>query len=248
MKCILLAGGFATRMYPLTTNFPKPLLPINGKPIITWLMNDLELVESIDEVIVVTNHLFFNKFKKWLTDLDTNKKVILYDTMQIIPNVSFGAVNCIANVYRDLNIDDDTLILAADNVLLFPINNFINYFMQINNSCVMCYEENNSENQKRTGIIIKDSKDKIVKMIEKPKSYVSNIAVPPFYVYKSDLSEEIINAPLIVRNISSPGYLLEELCTKHDIYAFTMPSRRIDLGTIENYNKYKGSGVKFNES
>lgn len=246
MKCILLAGGFATRMYPLTKDFPKPLLTVAETPIITILINDLLKINEIDEIIVVTNKLFQHYFIKWKNSIKDNK-VKLYTINITEPTPTYGVVNCIVDVYKTFAIQEDTLILAADNLLTFSIKRFVEYYLKINESCVMCYEENDLNKQKRTGIITIDQNNKITRMIEKPTQYISNIAVPPFYIYKSNLVNQIINSIDVVRDISSPGFLLEALCNNNSIYAFNMPSSRIDLGTTETYYKYKKQGISFNE-
>ena len=246
MKCILLAGGFATRMYPLTKGFPKPLLKIAGTPIISVLANDLLKISEINEIIVVTNKLFEHYFIKWKNSINSSK-IKLYTVNITEPTPSYGAVNCIVEVYKSLGIKEDTLILAADNLLTFSIKQFVEYYSTIKESCVMCYEENDKNKQRLTGVITLDKNNKIKKMVEKPTKYISNIAVPPFYIYKSELANQIISSINIVRDTSSPGFLLEALCKTNSIYAFEMPSSRIDLGTTENYYKYKEQGIAFNE-
>ena len=79
MKCVILAAGYATRLYPLTENFPKPLLDIKGKGILEWLIGDIEQIEEMDEVIVVSNHKFIEHFTKWVGKLKTRLKITVLD-------------------------------------------------------------------------------------------------------------------------------------------------------------------------
>lgn len=96
MKCLILAAGYATRLYPLTENFPKPLLEIKNKPIINWLIDDLEETKVIDEYIVISNHKFINHFLNWQNKQENKEKITIIDDMSISNDTRLGAVNDIA--------------------------------------------------------------------------------------------------------------------------------------------------------
>jgi len=243
MKCILLAGGFATSMYPITKDIPKALLLVKNKPIISYIVEDVEKIDFIEEVIVVSNHLFYCQFEQWLETVDSRKKYYLFDTNQDSPDNEFSVVDCIRAVIDEFNINDNIFILATDNLLNFSLVEFFDYYKKINNSCVMYYEENDSAKLNRTGIISIDKDNKILKMVEKPTELFSNYAVPPFYIYKKELVEQIANLSLSMRSNKSVGFLLECLHKNNSIYAFRMPGTRIDLGNIDSYNYYKVRGV-----
>jgi glucose-1-phosphate thymidylyltransferase len=65
MKCIILAAGYATRLYPLTKNKPKPLLDVAGKPILEHILEKVSKVTDINEVFIVTNDRFYPCFIEW---------------------------------------------------------------------------------------------------------------------------------------------------------------------------------------
>ena len=67
MKCLILAAGYATRLRPLTDNFPKPLLPVGGKPILDWLVEDIAATGKVDGFVVISNHRFAPIFEEWAT-------------------------------------------------------------------------------------------------------------------------------------------------------------------------------------
>ena len=123
MKCLILAAGYATRLYPLTENFPKPLLEIKGKTIIDWLIDDLNSNNLIDEYYIVTNHKFYDKFVSW--NKYSNLKII--DDGTVTNDNRLGAVKDIELVLNKENIDEDLLVMAGDNLLDFSLKNFINY-------------------------------------------------------------------------------------------------------------------------
>ena len=123
MKCIVLAAGYATRMYPLTENYPKPLLPVGGKPILDWLVDDLTPVTK--QFIIVTNHKFASHFTSWAEGKTQNVTVV--DDGTETNETRLGAVKDIQFAIDQTHPDDDLLIIAGDNVLDFPMTTFVRY-------------------------------------------------------------------------------------------------------------------------
>ena len=119
MKCILLCAGYATRMYPLTENFPKPLLPIKGKSLIDYLIDDLSDNGLIDGFIVVSNHKFISHFNSWKQTRKEN--ILVLDDGSTANENRLGAVKDIQFAIEKANIDDDILVLAGDNLLEFSL-------------------------------------------------------------------------------------------------------------------------------
>lgn len=239
MICLILAAGYATRMYPLTENFPKPLLNISEKPIIDWLIDDVEKSENISKYVVVSNHKFINMFNKWAEDSVNRNKIVVVDDGSTENENRLGAVKDIAFAIKELNINDDLIVLAGDNLLDFSLKGFINYFKNKNATCVMRYFEQSVDKLRKTGVVTIDNADKIVHMVEKPQNPESNWAVPPFYIYaKEDLSKinEGINAGC---PIDAPGNFISWLCKVSDIYTYEMPGKRFDIGSIEGYENVK---------
>ena len=123
MTCIILAAGYATRMYPLTLNFPKPLLEVGGKKIIDWLLDDIQSA-GVERTMVISNHKFYNQFKE---GADTKTNVAVLDDGSTDNDNRLGAVKDIEFAIDKENIDDDLIILAGDNVLDFSFKGFIDY-------------------------------------------------------------------------------------------------------------------------
>ena len=145
MKCLFLAAGYATRLYPLTENFPKPLLEVGGKPILDWLIDDMSQTGLISEYIVVSNHKFASIFEAWAsnkTQLSTiNYKLSVIDDGTSSNETRLGAVKDIQFAIEKLNLDDDLLVMAGDNLLDFSLSGFINFAKQKQTTCVMRYYE-----------------------------------------------------------------------------------------------------------
>ena len=235
MKCLILAAGYATRLYPLTENFPKPLLDVKGKTIIDWLIEDLNNIGIIDEYYIVTNHKFYNHFVEW------NK----YDNLKIIDDLTMsnetrlGAVKDIDLVINKENINDDLLIMAGDNLLDFSLKGFIDYYKNINTSAVMCFYQDDIEKLQRTGVASIDENNLIINMEEKPMVPKSNWTIPPFYIIKAnDLSyiSKAINEGI---NIDAPGSFIAYLSSVSKVHAYKMNGNRYDIGTLDSYIEIK---------
>lgn len=242
MKCIIVAAGYATRLYPLTENFPKPLLEVKEKPIIDWLIDDVDLLKQIDEYIVVTNHRFCHYFEDWSKTKKQN--ITIVDDLTQSNETRLGAVKDIELAIEKLNINDDILVMAGDNLLDFSLCEFVESCLKKKSSSVMAYEENEISKLQRTGVLEIDKENRITNMEEKPIKPKSNLACPPFYYFvKKDV-------PLIKEGLLSgckkdaPGDFLSWLVKKSEVYAFIMPGKRYDIGNLESYNfikeNYKG--------
>ena len=240
MTGIILAAGYATRMYPLTLNFPKPLLEVGGKKIIDHLLEDGER-SGIERFIVVSNHKFISLFREWA---EGKGNVMVLDDGSMDNEHRIGAVKDIEFAIEKAGINDDTLILAGDNVLDFSLSSFIEYGKKKGTSCIMRHRETDKARLRKTGVVVIDQSDLVLSMEEKPKEPKSEWAVPPFYYYvKEDL-------PLIKEGIENgcgtdaPGSFVSYLAERRPVHAFLMPGKRFDVGSIEGYEKirkeYKG--------
>lgn len=238
MKCIVLAAGYATRLYPLTQNFPKPLLEVSGKSILDWLLEDVQSTGMIDEVIVVSNHRFCDIFNKWANEAaDRLKglKLTVLDDGSTDNDNRLGAVRNIAFAINQCNLDSDVLVLAGDNLLDFSIKGFLDFYNDKKTTCIMRHFESSIEKLQRTGVVEVDDEDKVISMEEKPKEPKSNWAVPPFYVYGSDdlsVIVECVNSEEI--NLDAPGGFIEWFCKRRPVYAYEMPGKRYDIGNKES--------------
>ncbi|MDD7354907.1 MAG: nucleotidyltransferase family protein [Oscillospiraceae bacterium] len=242
MKCIILAAGYATRLYPLTENFPKPLLPVGGKPILDWLISDIDSSDEVDEYIVVSNHKFIEHFNSWAQKSKYNISVI--DDGTVSNETRLGAVNDIVLAVDKCGIDADCLVIAGDNVLDFSLCKFIDYAKEKNASCVMRYFESDVNKLKKCGVITLSGSDRITAMAEKPAEPESNWCCPPFYFYKKDDVMKIKDGIKDGCGVDAPGSYAAWLCKRTDVYAMEMPGKRFDVGNIEGYEKinkeYKG--------
>ena len=229
MKCIIVAAGYATRLYPLTENFPKPLLEVKGKPILDWLIQDIE--EDIEEFIVVTNHKFYDHFLKWAQ----GKKVRVIDDGTSSNEARLGAVRDIELAAKD--VECDCLVMAGDNLLDFSLKGFVDYALRKDTSCVMCHEENSLKALQKTAVITIDENELITSYEEKPAEPKGNLAVPPFYLYKLKDLKRITEALADGCGYDAPGSFAAWLSEKTPMHAYRMPGKRYDIGDLESYER-----------
>jgi len=245
MKCIILAAGYATRLYPLTENFPKPLLDVCGKSILEWLIKDIENVSYIDEVIIVSNHKFYQKFKLWKNTLNTRLAVTIIDDGSTTNANRLGAVRDIGFAIEKCCIKEDVLVMAGDNLLDFSMKGFVDFYGKKKAACIMRHYEPSVERLRRTGVAVVDENDKVLQMQEKPKEPQSNWAVPPFYIYpQNDLKYILQGIKSEVCGIDAPGSFIAWFCQKSEVYAYPMPGKRYDIGDMESYKEIQNTYKK----
>lgn len=242
MKCLILGAGYATRLYPLTENFPKPLLKVKDKAILDWLIDDIDSLGVVDEYVVISNGKFYDCFLEWAKT--KSQKVTVVNDGTYTNETRLGAVKDIKFAVDFLNIKDDCLIIAGDNVLDFSLTRFIKYAMEKKTSCVMRYYEADKIRLSKSGTISIGSDDRVLKMEEKTPYPQSNWCCPPFYFY---LKEDIEKIDLAIEQgcgTDAPGSLVSWLCQRVKMHAFEMPGKRYDIGNLESYQKvqqeYKG--------
>ena len=233
MKCIILAAGYATRLYPLTENFPKPLLKVGEKAILDWLIDDIHTSGAVDEYVVVTNHKFAGHFRDWASGRDV--PVTAVDDGTDTNETRLGAVRDIQYAIERRDIRDDVLVIAGDNVLDFSLVPFIRFGQESGCSCIMCYMENDLAKQQRTAIITVDRENTITSYEEKPKVPKSNLAVPPFYFYRAGDVKRIPEALAVGCGYDAPGSFAAWLSKQTPMKAWRMPGKRYDIGNLESY-------------
>lgn len=235
MKCIILAAGYATRLYPLTKNFPKPLLDVGGKPILDWLIEDIG--DAVDEFVVVSNHKFAEIFEGWAAKHPEKIRVI--DDGTSTNETRLGAVRDIQIAVACIREDTDYLVMAGDNMLDFSLRGFIGYAQEKKTSCVMAHEENRLEALQKTAVITTDGDGLIRTYEEKPKEPKGNLAVPPFYIYRAKDISRIREALDDGCGYDAPGSFAAWLSKHVDMHAWRMTGKRYDIGDIASYEAVK---------
>ena len=235
MKCLILAAGYATRLYPLTENFPKPLLEVKGKTILDWLIDDIDTLGAVDEYVVISNHKFAHHFDKWAAE--KTQKVTVVDDGTSTNETRLGAVKDIQYAIDKLGLNDDMLVIAGDNLLDFSLTEFIKYAKAKNSSCIMRYYEANEQKLLKCGVVTIDENDKILEMTEKSPTPATHWCTPPFYFYTKE-DAKLVQAGIDAGcGVDAPGSYIAWLCKQTDVHAMEMPGKRYDIGNLESYEK-----------
>ena len=246
MKCLILAAGYATRLYPLTENFPTPLLKVGEKTILDWLVDDIDTSGLVDEYIVISNHKYAPHFDKWANEKP--QRITVVDDGTSTNETRLGAVKDIQYAIDKLALDSDMLVIAGDNVLDFSLVRFVEYAGEKKTSCIMRYYEPDSKKLLKSGVVDVDTDDRVLSMTEKSPTPATHWCCPPFYYYTREdarLVEEGIAAGC---GTDAPGSYIAWLCRKSPVHAMEMPGKRYDIGNIDSYNavksEYRGITVK----
>ena len=235
MKCLILAAGYATRLYPLTENFPKSLLKVQDKTILDWLVDDIDSSKVIDQYVIISNHKFYDIFVDWAKTKEQN--IVVIDDGTTTNDNRLGAVKDIQFAIEKLDLDDEMLVIAGDNVLDFSLTEFIAYAQEKKTTCVMRYYEELKERLKKSGVLTISCTDKVLKMSEKPQEPESNWCCPPFYFMTRPALNRVSEALFDGCGADAPGSLVEWLAPRETVFAMEMPGRRYDIGNLESYRR-----------
>ena len=237
MKNIVIAAGYATRLGELTKNFPKPLLKIGENTILGRMLDDIDKIPEIDEHIIITNHKFAGIFEEWASKQGYMKPVTIVDDGTETNDTRLGAVCDLLFAMDKLKIDDDMLVVAADNILFFSFQEFVDFAKTKGTSCIMCHEQPSIEKLQRTGVIVLDDNDKVLNMEEKPQEPKSHWAVPPFYIYlKKDL-DKVRHSVENGCGKDAPGNLAHYMVEQVEMHAWKMTAGRFDIGSLDTYKE-----------
>ena len=235
MIAIILAAGYATRLYPLTINKPKALLPINNKPIIDYIVDEIETIDAVKEIIVVSNHKFADCFDEWAKDIKCSKKVTVLDDGTSTEETRRGAIGDILFAIEEKNIDEELLVIAGDNFFTYKLKDYYDYFIEKDSDCVCVKKFDDRNLLKQFGVALLDENGKVKDIEEKPAEPKSDTAVYATYMYKKD------TVPMFRQYIDegnkpdAPGYFPEWLYKIKEVYAYTFEGECYDIGTPESY-------------
>ena len=235
MKCLILAAGYATRLYPLTENFPKPLLKVGEKTILDWLVDDIDTLGMVDEYIVISNHKYAAHFNAWAGKKP--QKVTVVDDGTSTNETRLGAVKDIQLAIDILGLDDEMLVIAGDNVLDFSLTKFISYAREKKTSCVMRYYESDITRLRKSGVAQVDENDRVICLEEKPDEPMANWCTPPFYFYTRE-DARLVKAGIEAGcGTDAPGSYIAWLSRQTTVHSMEMPGSRYDIGNPESYKQ-----------
>ncbi len=240
MRAIILAGGYATRLWPITKRRAKPLLPLAGKPILSYILDELENIEEIKKIHITTNKRFQESFDEYLEDKDDEMYDLIIEE-QSAEGEKFGAIGGIINALEQAE-KDDYLIIGGDNYYSFRIRDFLDFALQEGKVTNACYEVESLEEAKNYGIVDFDDKKKIEDFQEKPEEPKSRMASTAFYYFPDDIMEVFDEYVKYwdgkipkEQYLDEPGRFLSWTSKNYDTYAFPFKGIWADVGTRQGY-------------
>ena len=237
MKAIILAAGYATRLYPLTLHKSKALLPINNKPMIDYIIEKMNDIDILDEIYVVSNHLFYNQFIEWAKQIKTDKRITILDDGTTSDENKIGAIGDISFAIKEKNIDDELLIVAGDNFFTYSLQEYLDFFHEKDCDCVCVKEWLDKESLSQFGIALLDENSLVLDIEEKPELPKSNNVVFATYFYKRE------TVPLFQQYLDqgnkpdAPGNFPAWLYKQQKVYAYAFSGDCYDIGTPKSYEE-----------
>lgn len=244
MDALILAGGFSTRLYPLTEYFPKALLPIAGKPIVSYLIDELVAIRKIRNIYFITNARYRPVFSSWLRVADSKERITLIDDGARSPDERLGAIGDIVFAMHRQRINTDLLVLASDTYSSLKLADFIAFFGTHRGVVNAVFDTHDRKViTGRLGCVTIEG-PVMSSFVEKPKHPASSMTSIPYYIYPQE------TLPLIETYFKEggptdgSGSIIPWLLTKTRVFAYDIGNGfYFDVGTTETYNMLSGRGI-----
>jgi glucose-1-phosphate thymidylyltransferase len=233
MKAVVLAGGYATRLWPITEHRPKMFLPVGKNTVIDEIFEDLEADDRVDEVFVSTNERFADAFDEYLSDSPFEKPTLSVEET-VEEDEKFGVVGALEQLVDREAVDDDLIVVAGDNMISFDLSEFADFFEAKGTPTLAAYDVEDRERAKSYGLVELDG-DEVVNFQEKPDDPKSTLVSIACYAFPAetlpDLSTYLSNG----NNPDEPGWFLQWLQGRGPVHAFTFDGAWFDIGTADSY-------------
>jgi len=236
VNAILLAAGYGTRLYPLTRDRPKPLLPVGGRPILEYLVERLESAPEIEAMFLVTNARFVGHFQSWAAGRRFCKPMRILNDGTTSNETRLGAIADVQFACDFAGIGGQAAyVLGTDNLPRFDLLEIIDLSQRKKASAVFGCPASDLSELRRSGVASVDEEGRIVAFEEKPKHPRGNLRIPPFYAYTPAAMEAIGEYLDGGGNPDAPGHFLQWLVTRQPVYALVRKEGTWDIGTPESY-------------
>ena len=249
MNALILAAGYATRLYPLTLHKAKPLLKVGSKPIIEWLFDNLASVPALQTAYIVTNDKFANDFQSWANSYQarfgsvkgqSGSDIKIINDRSKSDDDKLGAIGDINLVLTRENLtNDDLLVIAGDNLFQQPLSEFVTAAKR-SQATVAVHDVGNLEAMKKYGTVTVDKNGVITHFEEKPEKPKSTLAAVALYYYSRELLPLFTTYLAAGNNPDQPGLFLQWLYSRKSVNTFEIKGRWLDIGskeTLENADK-----------
>ena len=233
MKAVVLAGGYATRMWPITKDRPKMFLPIGEGTVIDVIFDDLEADPRVDEVFVSTNERFAGDFEAFIAESPYEKPTLSVEET-VAEDEKFGVVGALAQLIDREGVDDDLVVIAGDNLLSFDLGEFVDFFEDAGTPCLAAYDVGSKERASSYGLVQLDG-DRVTDFQEKPDDPQSTLVSIACYAFPAATLPDFDIYLEDGNNPDEPGWFLQWLQERGAVHAFTFDGAWFDIGTPESY-------------
>jgi glucose-1-phosphate thymidylyltransferase len=236
MKVVILAAGYATRLYPLTLTQPKPLLSVAGQPMIDYVLDNLAPIGGLDRIYVVTNAKFATHFQKWSDDYRARKSKLDFTVVNdgsTDDSNKLGAIGDLHLVLTREKVDDDVIVVAGDNLFSEKLSDFGRYCREKRAPVLAVYDVGDLEQIKKYNSITLDGDGRITFFEEKPKNPTSTLTGIALYFYPKSTIPKIKQYIAEGNNPDQPGRLIQWLYPREPVYTWKVPGLWYDIGSKE---------------
>jgi len=236
MKAIVLAGGFAKRMWPLTKDKPKHLLPVAGRPMLDYVLTKLEEVKELDQIFISTNAKFEHQFNLYISTFTSKKNIILFIEDTHSEGEKLGSVGALGFLIRENKIDDELLVIGGDNIFNFGMMEFMDFFHAKEANIVALYDLKSNTEAKLYGVVAIDGNGKIIDFQEKPELPKSTIVSTACYAFTRVGVKNIIRYLKEGNDPDKIGHFIEWLYKNDEVFGFVFEGFWFDIGSFESYD------------
>ena len=233
MKAVVLAGGYATRLWPITEHRPKMFLPVGENTVIDEIFEDLEADDRVDEVFVSTNERFADTFDEYLTESPFEKPTLSVEET-VEEDEKFGVVGALEQLVDRESVDDDLIVVAGDNMISFDLGEFADFFESKGTPTLAAYDVEDRERAKSYGLVELDG-DEVVNFQEKPDDPKSTLVSIACYAFPAETLPDLSTYLSDGNNPDEPGWFLQWLQERGSVHAFTFDGAWFDIGTADSY-------------
>lgn len=239
---ILLCAGFATRLYPLTRDLPKPLLPVVGRPVIDHLLDQIVGLPGIESIHIVTNAMFYEHFTRWRRNWQAclsprGITLKIYDDGATANENRLGACADLQLVFRQAGRAGAYLVSAGDNIYLFRIADLWRRFLHGHRHCIVALPEKDPEILKNTGVPVFGGGDRVLGLLEKPDNAPPGWFCPPLYFLRPSAREVLEDFLCADGPVDALGHFIDYLCHREAVTAIKLNEKRLDIGNLESYHR-----------
>lgn len=237
MKAIILAAGYATRLYPLTLHQPKALLPIGGKPILDHIVEQMEGVRELDRIFVVSNAKFAAQFDAWARTAHCRIPIEVLNDGTTDDSNKRGAIGDIFFAIEEKKIDDELMVIAGDNFFTYSLREYVDFYREKDRDCVCVKRWQDEKMLSQFGIALLDENGKVLDIEEKPAKPKSNAVVFATYLYKRETVPLFAEYLAAGNKADAPGNFPAWLYRRKEVYAYAFDGDCYDIGTPESYRE-----------